>query len=427
MSNIVYPIGYMVLWIATLALYQYKNRRVDCGSIIMLSYIAYAYFAIETVLDPVFSFDFNFPLQLFPYIYLYVMLMIALAPIIQQHLWPATSLQEPRTRIFTFTACVIIVCSLFMLPDVISNFSSGFLKLFTDSDAGKSAYEENIAKVADSGGAIRNLPSVINNALSDLTIFLLFLFLTMERKKWFIILGLLMSSTIGLIIPLSQGMRGGVINVVLTTVVTYFLFKPYLSGIVNRAVKWVGVTAIGLISLPIAVITISRFGESSAGVKGFMYWYVGQGSLYFNNYGLDDGGIRYGDRTLNLFKRFVDSSTSKNYAERREKFNQLKINDEKFVTFVGDFTIDFGPYIAVVIFLLFYGWSTMKTRSRDGTLDVRQMLLLFFVCCVSIQGGMSLFTFSDIGGNLRIIALFALYGYVSLHEVLLKRFPKHHE
>lgn len=102
------------------------------------------------------------------------------------------------------------------------------------------------------------------------------------------------------------------------------------------------------------------------------------------------------------------------------------MNDEKFTTFVGDFTIDFGPTCAFVIFLLFNIWVLLKIRTDGETIKLHQLLLIFFCACVSIQGGMSLFTFADTS-NLRIITIFSLYAYLRYHEVLLEKFPLNSE
>ena len=83
-------------------------------------------------------------------------------------------------------------------------------------------------------------------------------------------------------------------------------------------------------------------------------WYYGQSFLNFNNYGLDAGGIRYGDRTANFFKSFLFDDVPHNFVERREKYSHLKIDDYYFYTFVGDFTIDYGPILAVLLFYNFF-------------------------------------------------------------------------
>ena len=178
-----------------------------------------------------------------------------------------------------------------------------------------------------------------------------------------------------------------------------------------------------LVSIPVIAITYSRFGEKAAGATGFVTWYVGQGSLYFNNFGLDAGGTRNGDRTINLVKRVIDPSTPKNYVERRDKYPNLKIDDYFFVTFVGDFVIDFGPIIATIIIIVFSIVAWRGTRPRDGTITIYQLLLLHFVLCVNIQGGMTLFSYSDTG-NLRIFAYLMLYIYMRYHDRLLEKFEK---
>ena len=202
------------------------------------------------------------------------------------------------------------------------------------------------------------------------------------------------------------------------------LFKRYLSKFINRIVQVVGVCCFVLISLPVIAITFSRFGDTKgqAAVSGFVSWYIGQGNLYFNNYGLDAGGIRYGDRTINLVKRAIDPDTPKNFVERRELYHNLEIDDYYFTTFVGDFTLDFGPYVAPLIFIVFNLWVLSQIKPRDGSLTVAQLLLLYLSMCICMQGGMYLFAYSD-GANLKFLAFLLLFAYLKYHDLLLKKFP----
>lgn len=199
-----------------------------------------------------------------------------------------------------------------MIPGIIAQANKGIINLFVDDSAAKEVYTDQVEEIGNSGKAIRNLPAVIYNSLSDITVFLLFYFLSLKDfKHKLVIYGLAFTTILGVIIPITHGQRSGVVSCTLTVVVGYFLFKPYLSRRINKAVKKIGIISIILISLPILAITMSRFGKEQAGVGGFINWYVGQGSLYFNNNGLDAGGIRYGDRTINLFKRIIDPDTPK--------------------------------------------------------------------------------------------------------------------
>ena len=369
--------------------------------------------------------DFYLPLKVFPYIYLYVMLMVALSPTIYIHLNPVKNIEQPQTNILGIISVIIIISSVLLVPDIIANFGTGLVKLFTETDAGKDAYMEHIEEDKEAGSGISNIPAIIYNAFSDITIFLCFYYMTCKKKNYWLIAGLIFAILIGVLIPMMHGQRGGVIAAVLTTCVGYALFQQYISRRINRVIRLLGITSIIAIAVPVAAITISRFGNMGGGVTGFLNWYVGQGSLYFNNFALDAGGTRNGDRTLNLAKRLIDPDTPKNYTERREKYSHLNIDDNIFSTFVGDFVIDFGPITTVFIFVIFNGLILYLIRfrnSRDGTLKLHQALLLYFTLCICMQGGMTLFSFSDTG-NLRIVILFSLYGYLRYHELLLEKFP----
>jgi oligosaccharide repeat unit polymerase len=179
------------------------------------------------------------------------------------------------------------------------------------------------------------------------------------------------------------------------------------------------------VAIPIIAITISRFSdrEDSPETSGYVYWYIGQANIYFNNYALDAGGTRNGDRTFNMAKRLLSPDTPKNYTERRDKYRNLKIDDGFFTTFVGDFAIDFGPLGAFIIFVVFNGWAILHIPPRDGTIKLHQLLLVYFALCVSLQGGMTLFMYSDTG-NLALGAMIILYIWLRFHESLLKKFPK---
>lgn len=419
--NNILACSYLLLWVATFIWYHFKHHSIDAGSGIILMYILYGIISIDSLNDPIFSMSYN-NLTLFPYIYLYGMMMLALLPIINNHFHPTTKIEDPNTRILNYLSIMIIICGLLLIPNIISNFGTGIVKLFTDTDAGKDAYMESAKGAEDTGAAISNIPAVIFNAFSDIAIFLAMYYMTLNSKK--IITSLLWCTVgIGILMPVINGQRTGVITSVLTIFGVYLLFKKYLDKKVNLIFKRVGIISIALIMLPVGAITISRFGDRAGGtVTSFLNWYIGQGSLYFNNYGLNPGGTRNGERTANLFLRIIKSDVPKNYVERRQKYPNLEIDDYYFTTFVGDFTIDYGPIIAVIIFLAIYGWMYYKTKTRTDSITLHQLLLLYITMCVSMQGGMYLFNYSDTA-NLKIITYIFLYGYLRYHEVLLKRFP----
>jgi oligosaccharide repeat unit polymerase len=205
------------------------------------------------------------------------------------------------------------------------------------------------------------------------------------------------------------------LETLLSLIITYFALKRFLQPKINRIIKIVGLSLLLASLIPLVALTISRFGNSKKGSMASVYFYGGQENLYFNYYGLDNGGIRYGDRTFPLFKRILGfDNVPKNFMERRDKYPHLKMSDENFYTFVGDFTLDFGPVIATLIFLVFTLFVTIKTKIRNGIIRFHQLILLHFVMCLCMLGGLKLYPFSDVGGNLQLIMYFLAYLFFRL-------------
>lgn len=421
-DNII-AVCYLALWVVTFVWYHYGKKQLDGGSAVMGSYILYAVFTIITLNDEYFDITYEH-LRIFPFVYLYVMLMLALLPAISIHFSDVREIENPHSRTLLIPCVLLVVCICVQIPTLLSNFDSNFLSLFLDSDAGKDAYMEGLEKAGDSGSVIRNLPAVIYNMLYDCCVFLFFYFITLKEKKPFFLAALFLSILIGMMIPVMNGQRGSVIKSGFTIVAGYMLFRQFISRRLNRIVQAAGVIVVIIVALPIIAITVSRFSDrkASAEASGFVYWYVGQANIYFNNYALDAGGTRNGDRTMNMFKRVISSDVPKNYVERRDKYGNLNIDDHWFTTFVGDFVIDFGPVGAFVIFVAFNACLLFHIRPRDGTVRLHELLLVYFSLCVSLQGGMTLFMYSDTS-NLTIVVMALLYVWLRYHEALLKKFP----
>jgi oligosaccharide repeat unit polymerase len=420
---------YFLLWVVTFILYHRKNRNLDGGSVIIGSYFCYAFFSILTLNNPITLWDYYdyHHLTVFPFIYLFVMLIIALSPAIRYHNNPAVQIEAPSSFILYALSAIIILSALLLFPNVIANLGDGLVKLLTDTDAGKDAYEEQLQNAADSGSGIGNIPAIIFNALSEIAIFLFFYFLTLKRKNVWLVGGLGFAIFVAVLQPIMAGQRSLVIYTVLTVILGFFFFKQFFSDILKKIMRYVGVVALAMTMVPVIAITVSRFSQyRQSTVTDYVNWYIGQGNIYFNNYALDDNGIRYGDRTLNLVKRVISSNASDNFVERRDTFSNLYVNDDIFTTFVGDFAIDYGPVLAFLIFVVFNAWVLFRTRVQDGKIKIQQAILLYFTMCVCLQGGMTLFTFADTA-NLKMFCMFALYFYLVFYDTILEKFPQHIE
>lgn len=407
MSNI-FLVSYIIAWIITIITYQRKKQHFDAGSVVLFSYLLYSIASLLLYNSPFYTFN---PIRIFPFIYLYLMLMLAVSPILKYDDNKINEIQKPNTVLLNAVSIIFIVASLAYLPTIISNFASGIVKLMVNPSGGQELYNEAMANSYHTGdGNITNLAAIISGSFSKIGILLFFYYLTLKKPNKLILVGLFLSCIASILTYIYLGQRGVIMEILFAMIITYFALRKFIPTKINKRIKIIGIILIIATTIPVIVLTNSRFSEWRGGSLQSIYYYVGQENLNFNNYGLDNGGIRYGDRTFPLFKRMLGiDNVPNNFWERRKKYPNLKINDEVFYTFVGDFTLDFGPFVAPLIFILFTFFILNKTRIRNGRILFHQLILVHFVMCVCMVGGMKLYSFSDVGGNLQLIVYFLAY------------------
>lgn len=404
---------FVLMWVGAILIYQFNKRHFDAGSVILSSYLIYALLSFVLFNNPFYKFD---ELSLFPFLYLFVMLMISFFPILNYDYHKIDEIQKPTRIFFNIVSLIFIVSSLIQLPGIISNFSKSIVQLLLVSSAGQDLYNEAMADSYSLGdGSISNLPSIISNAYGNFGILLFFYYLTLQDRKAFITVGLFLSCIIGLLNNISLGQRGPIIEILLSFVITYFALKKFFQPKIRKVIGTIGIVFLVAVTVPIIALTNSRFGDTRGGSDSSVFFYAGQQNIIFNNYGLDNGGIRYGDRVFPFFKRLLGfENVPNNFWERRNKYPNLIVNDEVFIGFVGDFTLDFGPYITPIIFIVFSILVYLITKVRDGVMLFHQLILLHFLMTVCMLGGLKLYPYSDLGGNLQLILYFIAFIFFKL-------------
>lgn len=395
---------YTLAWSITLVRYFRKKHEFDIACIIISTYIIYGVSSYCLYNSQIGVSRYN--ITLFPLIYLFTMLWLVIKPFYKVR-FKGMMIQRPSSHKINLLAMFLIVFAILPLPNIIMNFQQNIMMVILDSTAGMERYMDMQADAETFGDSVSNIPSIIQGAFADFCPFLLFYYLSLPKKNKWIIIGLILSCITPALSAIASAGRGGIIRVLMNVFCAYVFFCQMIDKKILHYIKLSIILIISLASIPLIAITVSRFGEDDA--HSSMLEYVGQGVLNFTTYGLDANGIRYGDRTINLFKRVIAPDTPKNFMERREKYKHMKIGDESFYTYVGDFTLDFGPILAFVLFVAFSVFASKRIYMRNNTLFFHQLILLYFIACVCIQGGMSLFTFSDIGGGLRLIVFACLY------------------
>jgi oligosaccharide repeat unit polymerase len=344
------------------------------------------------------------------------MLMISFFPILNYDYHKIDKIQKP-TRIFlNVVSLIFIVFSLVQLPGIISNFTKSIVQLLLVSSAGLDLYNDSMSESYSLGdGTISNLPSIITNAYGNFGILLFFYYLTLEDRKAFMTVGLFLSCIIGLLSSVSLGQRGPIIEILLSFVITYFAIKKFFKPKIRKIIGATGIVFLIVVTVPIIALTNSRFGDTIGGSDSSVFYYAGQQNIIFNNYGLDNGGIRYGDRVFPFFKRMLGfENIPNNFWERRNKYPNLIVTDEFFIGFVGDFTLDFGPYLTPIIIIVFSTLVYFITKVRGGIMLFHQLILLHFLMTVCMLGGLKLYPYSDLGGNLQLILYFMAFIFFKL-------------
>ena len=420
--DIVFTIIYIALLGGMLWRHQRQtDGRWGIGSFTLLSYIIYPiigalwFFNSERIYGEV------VPLQLFPFVFLAVMEWIALRPVLQYDRYNIQQIEPPTMLFLNVFAIIYIFCTLLQIPHIITHMTDGIRNIMVDTAAGADMYLESQTEDSSYDGSIANVPSVIFNIFSPLAFLLFFYYLSMGKKHLWAIVGFGLCVLIKSFYSLSNGQRTEVTMAVINIFVAYMAMKAMLSDRIKRFVRIVLIILGISITIPFIALTISRFGEREGGMSGGLVYYVGEAPYFFNDYALDAGGTRHGDRTCNVFKKLIGMSSPNGIFDVRDTYPDLKMNDAIFSTFIGDFVLDFGATTTAILFIIFSILFTLLTRpNAPNQIPFHRLVLLFFAMSVCMQGGMYLFSYA-FEGNLQILAILAFYLFFGLEYLLRHR------
>lgn len=402
----IYIIIYIILWAIVFISYQRKRKTFDCGTFVLAEYLILGIFSYFLYGDGYYGYQFR-GLSLFNFFYLFFLLLVATLPLMQYD-GRGKGLSKPPMQIIKAMCLLFIVSSLISVESTISNFRSGIFLLMTSDEGGSDLYREALEANENMGhGGFSHIFSVIITAFTNICAFFLFYLIRNYKENKLIIWALAFSYVLLVMQYISMGTRGSVVELFFIMVGSYLIFKPFYEKKIVKTINRVLLISTIVVSVPLVAITTSRFMNTSMGAGSSTVYYAGQSNLYFNKYALDDNGIRYGDRVMPLFKRmaFIDN-VPHNFWERRDKYPHLKINDEVFVTYAGDFLIDFGPILGGIILCFWAFLFLQMTKNKGRKMSFSKLIILHLIICNCTIGAIKLFPYSDVGGNLQLIVYF---------------------
>lgn len=400
----VYIILYCIVWFCVTFFSFKKMRKLNSYTIIILSYTAYAsisIFCYELLIDR-FS-----DITLFPFIYLFFMLMVALKPVKQFENSNVQCCKCIHIKLVYAIFFLFLISSIIVLPNALSNLSEGITVMFASEDGAAELYKEmheNGQLGANAKGGILGLCKIVRYLLFEITVFLFFYYLSLPGKKnKFLIIFLVFCFLIDVIISLADGNRTASTMSMFTILITTLIFYRFMNKDLRLIVRRIGLIFISVFLFFTLAVTIGRSTMREGGAIEGMTEYLGQANLYFNEYALKQDGLRNGDRTCNYFKNILGfDNVPKSIMQVRYKYPYLKLNDHNFSTFVGDFVIDFGPIVTVILFVVFSFIFCRITKSRQGIIRLDQLLIIQLAADICMHGGMYLFYYS-FSGNYIIL------------------------
>lgn len=413
MDNIYITI-YVALWGICLIIHFFKVKSITAGGVLLISYFLYAISSYLLYNDDYYGRYYE-GLSLFSFLILFCMLYIISNPILVYSKQKIDRIQRPSLYLINIFCWIYIVMSFLSLPDIISNINVISL-LVTSSDAGADLYSSNVSDTvytaSSMGSGISSFPSLYRNFFSRIIVLFLFYHLTLSPINKKVVFGLCISIIIYILGYLLTGQRGGSFKMIVTCIITFFALKQFIPVSVKKKIILICSVGLILLCIPYYYLTSSRFSDnlSGNGIASSLYSYIGQGNLNFNLYALDNNGIRYGDRVIPIFKKAIGiDNVPNNFWERRWKYNKLKINDESFITFVGDFFLDFGPILAILILCTISLIIRQKTHVKKRIILFHQLILIQFLMCLCMEGGMSLYSYADSSNMVILVYLFMYY------------------
>ena len=398
------------IWLISLISYYKIRKRYTVGVFVLMLYTAISYIAISLFFNPAGRGLFTSHVTMFPFILLWVMILISLYPILR---WEGTKVTEiclPNIHYVKYLCItVVIICAIkiiTLIPDVrhgalmmISGNSNYIVDSYTISSLTRL---KRVSALAGNGSL--DIFAIITNQAIQIAPILTFLYLlypATQRNKW-ITVGLLISLMTSPLIGVVRSSRVSILVEILIVLYIFLLFRQFLSPKISKKIVRIGVMVSTPFIAALIIISVSRFGKQTS----FQYErYFAESVLVFNGYCTDAGGTREGNITAPLLRAATGQKVL-NEKQMRFQYRNLKMDNSRFSTFVGDFVLDWGVIPSIIIFITFsiFFSTLLKPRSR---IDFSQLFILYLVLRINI--GYFQFLFSGLNGNLACALLFALY------------------
>lgn len=340
MDRLLVILNFVVFLITFIWAYR-KWKRFTMGVILILAYTLVSFFCVINYnLNPS-----QWKFQLIYFIYLYVAIVLLLSPFLSKSCEVKNDFKVKSESFYKLVAWIYIALStvacIVYYPEAREAIvNPNWADLYLD------AHEEM------EGTLFTKFANMFFH-LRFLGITLLFYFTSVKNCGRILKVSLLIMAVLPLVmVTISNASRGGFIEIFVAFVLSYSIFRNYLSANTLRLLKFFSLIVIPFVIIYLSAVTIARFeGTNYAETTGdTVIVYLGHSMLTFV-YGIADtinnyawGAYMFGTETVQNFANGTHVGSG-------------------FTTIVGNLYWDFGPVFTIILIWLFNRfWKKMSKR-----------------------------------------------------------------
>ena len=363
-----------LLYISAFVLFQRKRRAIQLGSVVLAFYSLISIGAVLLYNSDFILFDFK-EMTVFPFVYLYITLIISFLPILLVTDDKIIGIKMPSPKIMNWLSVAIIIVYLgYFFLNILPNFSIS--NLF-NPDMLSDNYDDKGEGMSGDGSP--SILGLLKNVFGELIWVVLMYNWILGNKK--LVIGLFFSLAVVVLNGLAYGGRVAMTAIVLQIPFAFIVFRPLMSPEQKKTIKRLILVLVLFVLLAFGTLTFGRFGDKNFTIFDIVLYYFSSDFLMFNNFALDPGACRYGDRVFPLVRSLLGLHTAEDFWDRRDEFPELELDDSQFSFFVGEFCIDFGPVFAFLLILLFSVLFYIKLKRDKYDLGDVLLTSYFFMAC----------------------------------------------
>lgn len=348
-----------------------------------------------------------------PFIYLFSAFAISLWSISNHK---RLTLYEPNDRLYKLlekAMCFFIIISIVPFFENLS-----YVLTTTNSDNSTAIADMYDSKMYGGGYKVTWLSNIgmifnsINGVFLAFIQFIPFVLLTRERLgKVFSILMFLPIAT-HLLFQIASSGRGTVVSFLITTVFLLILFKDKIPVQRMKKISFGFVASGGFLLFAMLIISYARKEATNANTDDsiFFGYYIAKSHLDFNENIWSLSVFTEGDNTISFIKDILGLDTFTDFLKKEAYWEpRIGIPAGYFYTFVGDFVMDFGIYIAgLILFVCPLLLKRYFNKNRDFV-----TLFWFFVYSRMILMGWTICNIKTYGAFKNLIISFILVLIIS--------------